>query len=138
MENLVRSIDDPDEDSDGTEAYEIALALGDSQDRAALPALRAHLDRYLDAGDFFGRDIIAVAVAGIAGVEALPVLLHAAARDLGDDQDGLAAEIWDVMAEDPARARHIIMELTADPDPAVRARATWAARFLPTTAGQDG
>jgi hypothetical protein len=64
-------------------------ALAACGDTALVPRLQEVLDRFLDQGNFYGRDLIAGVLAGIAGVAALPVLLRASARDLGDDQDGL-------------------------------------------------
>ncbi|MFG3702033.1 hypothetical protein ACGF5C_29675 [Micromonospora sp. NPDC047620] len=129
VDGLVQRIDEPEEDDDGTEVYDIVDDLVASRDAALLPALEAHLDRYLGEGNFFARDAIATALARIAGVESLPVLLHTAARDLGDDQDGLSAEILDLVEGAPVRARHILTQLRADPK--VRAKAMWAAQFLP-------
>jgi hypothetical protein len=134
VQRLARCVAEPGEDDDGTEAYEAAVALAASGDRSALPDLYELLARYLDGGDFFGRDMVAVAIAGIAGVESLPVLLRAAARDLGDDQDGLSAEIWGAMSAAPCRAREIIGQLGASPDARLRAKAFWAAQFLPDAA----
>ncbi|MEU5850030.1 hypothetical protein [Saccharopolyspora shandongensis] len=101
-------------------------------DDSLLPALEGHLARYLDDGDFFARDAVAAALAGIAGVESLPPLLRAAARNLGDDQDGLSAEILELIAAAPDRAQHLIAQLSTDP--AVREKALWAAQFLPRSA----
>ena len=60
-------------------------------DLSLVPGLREALDRFLDDGNFYGRDLIASALAGIQGVAALPALLRASARELGDDQDSLTA-----------------------------------------------
>ena len=133
VDGLIQRIDEPEEDDDGTEVYDLVDGLVASGDRALLPALQGHLDRYLSEGNFFARDAVATALAGIAGVESLPVLLQAAARDLGDDQDGLSAEILDLVEGAPVRARHIITQLSTDPR--VRAKAMWAAQFLPVSGG---
>ncbi|GIJ44017.1 hypothetical protein Val02_09030 [Virgisporangium aliadipatigenens] len=86
-------------------------ALVDSGDLTLVPRLHEALERFLDDGNFYGRDIIAGLLAGIAGVAALPALLLAADRDLGDDQDGLQSDIDGLLAEDPAAARRIVLDL---------------------------
>jgi hypothetical protein len=49
-----------------------------------VPRLHEVLDRFLEEENFYGHDLIASVLAGVAGVAALPALLLAAARDLGD------------------------------------------------------
>jgi hypothetical protein len=55
-------------------------------DTSLVPRLREALDHFLDDRNFYGRDLIARVLAGIQGVAALPALLGASARDIGDDQ----------------------------------------------------
>ncbi|MFC3994253.1 HEAT repeat domain-containing protein [Actinoplanes siamensis] len=86
-------------------------ALAGSGDISLVPRLRQVLERFLDEENFYGRDLIAAVLAGIAGVEALPALLGAAARDLGDDQDGLQADIAGLLDADPQVSRQKILEL---------------------------
>ncbi len=57
--------------------------------------------------------------------------MRASAVDLGDDQDGLAAEIVDLVQADPKQAEALLRPLTEDDDLAVAHRADWALRFLP-------
>ncbi|XVU29643.1 HEAT repeat domain-containing protein [Actinoplanes sp. CA-054009] len=99
---------------DETDYEDIAAAveaLTASGDAALVPRLHEALDRFLDEENFYGRDLIASVLAGVAGVAALPVLLLAADRDLGDDQDSLRADIAGLMGEDPVAVRKAILEL---------------------------
>jgi hypothetical protein len=76
-------------------------ALAACGDTALVPRLHEALDRFLDQENFYGRDLIASVLAGIQRAAALPVLLRASARDLGDDQDGLHTEIIELLHADP-------------------------------------
>ena len=67
--------------------------------------------------NFYGRDLIAGVLAGVAGIAALPVLLLAADRDLGDDQDGLQSEIAAVLDADPVAGRELILDQTGSDAP---------------------
>jgi hypothetical protein len=49
-----------------------------------VPRLHEALDRFLEEENLYGHDLIASVLAGVAGVAALPALLLAAARNLGD------------------------------------------------------
>jgi hypothetical protein len=93
-----------------------------------VPQLTTELNRFLDEKHFYGRDIIADTLAGLLGVEALPLLIAASVRDLGDDQDTLNATINDAMWSDKARDRTILHDLGADGSPEVRQRAAGGAR----------
>jgi HEAT repeat protein len=92
-------------------------ALTGSGDVTLSPRLHAALDRFLDEENFYGRDLIAGILAGIDGVAALPALLLASARDLGDDQDGLQAEIAGLVDIDPDASRHMVLELIESVEP---------------------
>jgi HEAT repeat protein len=105
-------------------------ALSACGDLSLVPGLREALDRFLDDGNFYGRDLIASALAGIQGVAALPVLLRASARELGDDQDGLSAEIVELLQEDPVAARGAVLELAAGDAPEARRVGLWALGFV--------
>ena len=118
LDDLIACIDDPEDDS--TRAYQIVDELVASGDQALIPLLKAQLDSYLDEEHFYGRDVIADVLAGLAGINALPLLVRAAARDLGDDQDTLHATITDLIHVTPADAGPVIDTLFADPDAAVR------------------
>lgn len=91
--------------------------LTDSGDTGLLPRLHEALGQFLDEGNFYGRDLIAAVLAGVAGPVALPVLLLAADRDLGDDQDSLQAEIAGLLDADPVTARELVLALIADDAP---------------------
>ncbi|MBA9004505.1 HEAT repeat domain-containing protein [Thermomonospora cellulosilytica] len=128
VNELVRCINDPDDDS--TRAYEIVDEMVASGDKALVPHLATELQKFLNEGDFYGRDVIADALAGLAGIEALPLLIAASARDLGDDQDTLQSTILELISVDEARARALLENLSADDSPSVRETAAWALEFL--------
>jgi hypothetical protein len=86
-------------------------ALTASGDVSLSPRLHAALDVFLDEENFYGRDLIAAILAGVEGAAALPALLLAAARDLGDDQDGLQAEIASLLDVDPEASRRMVLDL---------------------------
>lgn len=132
LAQLVATVDDPEDDS--TEAYELVAELVAAGDRTLLPALTAQLDAYLDEGHFYGRDVIADVLAGLFGAEALPLLVRASSRDLGDDQDGLATTIIDVVETDRERARAELTRLAGDPDPRVRATTQQLLTYLAESA----
>jgi hypothetical protein len=62
-------------------------ALAASGDTSLMPRLAEALTRFLDEANFYGGDLVAGILASVQGTAALPALLHAPARDLGDDQD---------------------------------------------------
>jgi hypothetical protein len=128
VQDLVHRIDHPDEDDDGTEVYLVVDELVAEGDRTLLAGLETELERYLAERNFFARDAVAAAIAGIRGVDALPLLLRAASRDVGDDQDGLSAEILDLIEAYPARARLLINQVSNDPH--LQVKAAWASQFL--------
>ncbi|MFD7611561.1 hypothetical protein [Streptomyces sp. NPDC059828] len=129
LTRLCALVDDPEADVDQT--IDLADEIAASGDTALLPRLEAELDRSVGARNSYARELLGGVIAGIGGVCALPVLLRASAVDLGDDQDGLATEIVDLVHMDPARARASLEPLTRDGDPAVRDRAEWALSFTP-------
>jgi HEAT repeat protein len=92
-------------------------ALTGSGDVSLVPRLSEALDRFLDEENFYGRDLIAGVLAGVAGITALPALLLAADRDLGDDQDSLQAEIAALLGADPVAGREWIHELARSDAP---------------------
>jgi hypothetical protein len=102
LESVIRHATDLEDDYDDIEPTLTALA--GSGDRSLVPLLEAALDRFLDGDNFYGRDLVAGVLAGIEGPAALPTLLRASARDLGDDQDSLRSEIIELL-EGPRRAR---------------------------------
>ncbi|MEV0563305.1 HEAT repeat domain-containing protein [Dactylosporangium sp. NPDC050588] len=89
-------------------------ALTGSGDGSLVPELHAHLARFLDEGNPAGRDLIASVLAAIAGPDALPALLEAAARDLSDSQVDLDNTIAELLRADPARGRRLVTEYATD------------------------
>ncbi|MFE7773606.1 hypothetical protein ACFU5O_06860 [Streptomyces sp. NPDC057445] len=130
MTRLIELVDDLDADVD--ETIDLADEIAASGDRALLPRLEAELTRSIGERNSYARELLGGVIAAIGGVAVLPSLLRASAVDLGDDQDGLATEIVDLVQSDPRAARGLLEPLTGDDDPAVRSRAEWALRFLPT------
>ncbi|MEV0396379.1 hypothetical protein [Polymorphospora rubra] len=88
-------------------------ALKSCGDPTLVPLLHQALDRFLDDGNFYGRDLIADILASSQEVAALPVLLRASSRDLGDDQDTLSALIIDLMDQERVAARVTVLEFAA-------------------------
>ncbi|WP_432976487.1 HEAT repeat domain-containing protein [Dactylosporangium sp. CA-233914] len=107
-----------------------AAALAASGDLSLVPRLLTALEAFLAEENFYGRDLVATVLAGIQGPAALPALLRASARDLGDDQDGLSTEIASLLEQDPDAARPIVLELVASPDAALRRTGLWALGFI--------
>ncbi|GHA77001.1 hypothetical protein ACIQRS_05435 [Streptomyces termitum] len=129
LTRLLAMLDDLDADVDAT--IDLADAVAAGGDRALLPRLESELDRAVAERNGYARELLGGVVAGIGGTETLPVLVRASAADLGDDQDGLAAEIVDLVQADPATAERVLRPLTEDEDLATAHRADWALRFLP-------
>ena len=119
-----------DDDADFAAIRDLADELGAGRDGTLVPELHRVLAGCLDRGDWFGRDQIAQVLYGLQGIDALPLLLRAAARDLGDDQQGLAALIIDLLYVDHGRARAAVLAALADGDPALRRTAVWALGFV--------
>jgi hypothetical protein len=99
-------------------------------DITLVPRLHEALDRFLDEENFYGRDLIAGVLAGIQGVAALPALLRASARELGDDQDSLQTEIIDLLHADRAAARRAVLELATGDTVELRREGLWALGFV--------
>ncbi|MET9350708.1 hypothetical protein [Streptomyces termitum] len=129
LTRLLAMLDDLDADVDAT--IDLADAVAAGGDRALLPRLESELDRAVAERNGYARELLGGVVAGIGGTETLPVLVRASAVDLGDDQDGLAAEIVDLVQADPKTAERVLRPLTEDEDLATAHRADWALRFLP-------
>lgn len=130
LDAVVRHVTDPDGEQDYLDIEPTVTALANSGDLSLVPALEETLTRFLDAGDFYGRDLVAGILAGIAGPTALPTLLRAAARDLGDDQDGLSADIAGLLDADPAAGRAAADGFAQSADPALRRVGLWALGFV--------
>lgn len=119
LDSVIRHASQLDE-SDYDDIAPTVDSLTGSGDITLVPRLHEALDRFLDEENFYGRDLIAGVLAGIAGVAALPALLLAGARDLGDDQDGLQAEIAGLLDADPAASRRMVLELVRNDAPEQR------------------
>lgn len=111
-------------------------ALAASADASLVPRLEEAMTRFLDEANFYGRDLVAGILAGVQGTAAVPALLHAAARDLRDDQDALQTEIIDLLRVDPVAAVPTFRQFANAEDPAHRRVGLWALGFLDD--GQDG
>ncbi|WP_330440585.1 HEAT repeat domain-containing protein [Micromonospora sp. NBC_00821] len=128
LEAVVRHAVELEDDYD--DIAPTVTALTASGDTALVPRLREVLDRFLDEGNFYGRDLIAGVLAGIEGMAALPVLLRASARDLGDDQDSLQAEITELMHADRATSRRAVRDFATSDTPELRRVGLWALGFV--------
>ncbi|CAM5496240.1 hypothetical protein AB0B30_34225 [Streptomyces narbonensis] len=129
LTRLTEMLDDLDADVD--ETIDLADEIAASGDAALLPRLQAELDRALTDRNAYARELLGGVLAAIGGPDALPALIRASAVDLGDDQDGLAAEIVDLVQADPKSAADVLRPLTEDDDLSVANRAEWALRFVP-------
>ncbi|MGW8364595.1 hypothetical protein ACWGK1_29025 [Streptomyces wedmorensis] len=129
LTRLTEMLDDLDADVD--ETIDLADEIAASGDAGLLPRLQSELDRALTDRNAYARELLGGVLAAIGGPEALPTLVRASAVDLGDDQDGLAAEIVELVQADPKAARALLQPLTQDDDLSVAHRADWAMRFLP-------
>ncbi|MFE0700796.1 hypothetical protein [Streptomyces sp. NPDC058872] len=129
LTRLTEMLDDLDADVDAT--IDLADEIAASGDAGLLPRLQAELDRALIEQNAYARELLGGVLAAIGGSDTLPALIRASAVDLGDDQDGLAAEIVDLVQADPKSARRLLQPLTEDDDLSVANRADWALRFLP-------
>jgi HEAT repeat protein len=128
LEAVVRHAVDLEEDYDAIAPTLTELAA--CGDTTLVPRLTEALDRFLDEENFYGRDLIAAVLAGIQGVAALPVLLRASARELGDDQDSLQTEIIDLLHADRAAARRVVLELVTGDALELRREGLWALGFV--------
>ncbi|MER7952692.1 hypothetical protein ABTY59_35415 [Streptomyces sp. NPDC096079] len=129
LTRLTEMLDDLDADVD--ETIDLADEIAASGDAALLPRLQAELDRALTERNAYARELLGGVLAALGGPDALPALIRASAVDLGDDQDGLAAEIVELVQADPKAARRVLQPMTEDEDLSVANRADWALRFLP-------
>ncbi|MET9951204.1 hypothetical protein ABZ135_06580 [Streptomyces sp. NPDC006339] len=126
---LIEMLDDLDADVD--ETIDLADEIAASGDQGALVRLEAELDRAVADRNAYARELLGGVIAALGGTERLPVLVRASAVDLGDDQDGLATEIVDLVQADPKTAQRLLRPLTEDDDLVVANRADWALRFVP-------
>ncbi|MFD7472063.1 hypothetical protein ACFV8Z_07635 [Streptomyces sp. NPDC059837] len=120
LDTLAAALADPDSDLDQIADLEDELVA--ARDTGLIPRLQEHLASAVDAGNSYGRHVLCNILAVTAGSKALPELLRAFARDLGDDQDSLSAILTDFAHQDRAYARSIVLPWAAGPDPDLRAR----------------
>ncbi|WP_326572122.1 HEAT repeat domain-containing protein [Actinacidiphila glaucinigra] len=123
LEALATGLADPDADLDALDVLEARVLA--ARDAALVPALEAHLAAAAEARGWYARAVLARILVRTAGRAALPALLRAHARDLGDDQDSLTTELTCLAEEDPASARALLLPWTLDPDPELRRTAFW-------------
>ncbi|GAA3923031.1 hypothetical protein GCM10022244_35940 [Streptomyces gulbargensis] len=129
LTRLLAMLDDLDADVDAT--IDLADEVATHGGPELRPRLEAELSRAVTERNGYARELLGGVLAGVAGPAVLPVLVRASAVDLGDDQDGLATEIVDLVQADPAAARTLLQPLTHDDDLTVAHRADWALRFAP-------
>ncbi|MFF5428195.1 MULTISPECIES: hypothetical protein [unclassified Streptomyces] len=129
LTRLLAMLDDLDADVDAT--IDLADEVATNGGPGLLPRLEAELSRAVGERNGYARELLGGVLAGVGGTAVLPVLVRASAVDLGDDQDGLATEIVDLVQADPTTARRLLTPLTEDDDLTVAHRADWALRFAP-------
>ncbi|MFF8378577.1 hypothetical protein ACF07V_20905 [Streptomyces sp. NPDC015661] len=129
LTRLTEMLDDLDADVD--ETIDLADEIAASGDAGLLPRLQAELERALAERNAYARELLGGVIASLGGADTLPALIRASAVDLGDDQDGLATEIVELVQADPKEARRLLQPMTEDDDLSVANRADWALRFLP-------
>jgi HEAT repeat protein len=130
LEAVVRHAVGAEGDGDYEGIAPVVKALESSGDASLVPRLHQALDQFLDEGNFYGRDLMAAILAGIQGPAALPALLRASSRDLGDDQDSLQAEITDLLRTDQAAARAVVLDFVSSGTAELRRTGVWALGFI--------
>jgi HEAT repeat protein len=129
LDQLIRLLT-ADDDGQFEEITELTEALIADADPRLVPELEEHLENLLAREDFYGRDVVGEVLACIAGPDALPVLLRASARELGDDQDTFQTIICELLEQDPVRARPAVLGLVDADEAALRATGVWALDFI--------
>jgi HEAT repeat protein len=128
LEAVVRHATELEDDYDDIAPTLAALAA--CGDTGLVPRLHEALDRFLDDENFYGRDLIAGILAGIEGPAALPALLRASARNLGDDQDGLGSQIIELLGSDRAAGRRAVLACVTGDSAELRRVGLWALGFV--------
>lgn len=124
------------EDLDFDQIEERVVGVVGASDESLQPVLEGHLGNFVDAGDWYARDVIARVLHETCGVEALPALLMAMARDLGDDQDSLAGMVVESFHADRDAARSAAVECAESVDRELRRVGVWALGFVGTQRDQ--
>ncbi|MER6572676.1 HEAT repeat domain-containing protein [Streptomyces sp. NPDC001093] len=132
LDDLAVGLADPDCDLDALHGMEEQLVA--AQQTALIPRLEAHLEAALQAGNWYGRCVLARILAKTAGRVAPATLLRAHSRDLGDDQDDLTTTLSVFAREDPVAARSILVSWAEAPDNDPRRAAIWLLGYVPEPA----
>lgn len=121
--------------ADGTlddDPWPLVREVAGSGDHSAEAPVRAALRRYARERNWYGRDLMAHVLAGLAGAGGFPLLLRAYADalrgDRDDDGERLGRALGIAMSVDRAGCRAVILPLLAGEDPALRTAALWALR----------
>jgi hypothetical protein len=109
-------------------AVQAALTIADLADETHL----ADLEHLIQSADFFVRESVALPLAHLRGVAALPLLFDALTlgRQQGCDNDGLCTALSEVLLDHPAQAKPLLLQMLTDRSPDVRENATWALGYL--------
>lgn len=111
--------------------WQAVQQLAASGDRSLIPSVQAALERYLDEGEWYGRDMMAYVLAGIRGTAAFPLLLRAFARPVPhDDRDSFCALLGDLIHIDPDGCRPTILSFATDGHPDLRNAGLWALGYV--------
>ena len=124
------------EDLDFDQIEERVVGVVSVSDVTLQPVLEGHLGDFVDAGDWYGRDVIARVLHEVCRVEALPALLKAMAQNLGDDQDSLAGMVVDLFHADREAARSAALVCAQSVDRELRRVGVWALGFVGTQRDQ--
>ncbi|MFJ8579470.1 HEAT repeat domain-containing protein [Micromonospora sp. NPDC093277] len=130
LEQVVRAVEGT---CDG-DVYMLVRELVASGDRSAIAPARAALEHYAAERNWYGRDVMAQLLAGLASVETFPRLLglyaDAMRRDDGDDWDSLGQALCTAMRADPAGCRTVLLPMLSDRDQHVRRAALWTIGYV--------
>ncbi|MEU9456244.1 HEAT repeat domain-containing protein [Streptomyces sp. NPDC048277] len=129
LDDLAVGLADPDCDVDALHDVEEQLVA--AQQAALIPRLEAHLEAAVQAGNWYGRCVLARILATTAGRSCLATLLRAFSRDLGDDQDDLTTTLVVFAQEDPVAARSILVPWVETSDKDLRRAAIWLFGYVP-------
>lgn len=132
LDALAAALADPDCDVDAW--AEVERELLNTRDPDLIPHLRAHLANAVEAGNWYARSVLAGILAETAGRTAMPDLLQAYSRDLGDDQDSLSTTLHTFATEDPAAARGVLVPWADAPDQDLRRVAIHYLGYVPDPA----